>query len=172
MIQLPFASQHFCWSIRVRGQWNTPKELRKKFVRGLFRVPPDGSSPSAAWRAPPPSTPLRPRTPPPHQPGPPLPEPCKKSQRGWGEEGRRGREGRGFGLREGSSNCNGGWGGPSKHQLGPDPHRGAPNYCRNNLLSGCNELDPNSRLRISFKFVLITAFLDQFVGKALEIAAD
>ena len=31
-----------------------------------------------------------------------------------------------MGLREGSSNCNGGWGGPSKHQLGPDPHLGAP----------------------------------------------
>ena len=44
-----------------------------------------------------------------------------------GEEGRRGRGGKGFGLREGSSNYNEGWGGPSKHQLGPDPHLGGPN---------------------------------------------
>ena len=90
------------------------------------RVPPDvGLAPSAAWR-PLRSTPLRPRTLPPTSLGRPLPEPCKKSQGGWGEEGRRGRGGKGFGLREGSSNYNGGWGGPSKHQLGPDPHLGAP----------------------------------------------
>ena len=55
----------------------------------------------------------------------PLPEPCTKSQGGWVEEGRRGRGGKGFGLREGSSNYNGGGGEPSKHQLGPDPHLGA-----------------------------------------------
>ena len=90
-------------------------------------IPPDvGLAPSAAWR-PPPSTPLRPGTPsPPTSLGRPLPEPCKKRQ---GEEGRRGQEGKGFqpfGLREGSSNYNGGWGGTSKHQLGPDPHLGAP----------------------------------------------
>ena len=54
----------------------------------------------------------------------PLPEPCKKSQGEWGEEGRRGWGGKGFGLREGPSNCNGGWGRPPKHQLGPDPHLG------------------------------------------------
>ena len=76
------------------------------------RVPPDvGLAPSAAWRAPPP--------PPPCALGPlpltsldcPLPEPCKKSQEGLGKEGRRGRGGKGFGLREGSSNYNGGLGG-------------------------------------------------------------
>ena len=46
----------------------------------------------------------------PHQPGPPPPKPCKKRQGGWGEVRRRGRGGKGFGLREGSSNCNRGWG--------------------------------------------------------------
>ena len=66
---------------------------------------------------------------PPTSLGRPLPEPSKKSQGGgWGEEGRRGQGGRGFGLREGSSNYNGGQGGPSKHQLGPDPHLGLPIY--------------------------------------------
>ena len=77
----------------------------------------------------PPSTPWRPRT-------PPLPPPpawaapsrslAKRATGGGGEEGRRGRGGKGFGLREGSSNYNGGCSGPCKHQLGPDPHLGAP----------------------------------------------
>ena len=48
-----------------------------------------------------PSTPLHPRTPPPHQPGPPLSEHCKKSQGRVGRlEGGRGRGGKGCGLRE------------------------------------------------------------------------
>ena len=62
----------------------------------------------------PPLHPPPPRTlgPSPHtRPGRPVPEHCKKSQGGWGEEGGRGRGGKGFGLREGPSNCNGGWGG-------------------------------------------------------------
>ena len=68
-----------------------------------------------------PPPPLHPGTPSPYtRLGRPVPEHCKKSQGGWGEEGGRGRGGKGFGLREGPSNCNGGWGGPSKHQLGPD----------------------------------------------------
>ena len=91
------------------------------------RAPPDvGLAPSAAWRPPP----CAPGPLPPTSLGRPLPEPCKRSQGGWGEERRRGRGGRGFGLREGSSNYNGGWAGPSKHQLGPDPHLGAPNKKR------------------------------------------
>ena len=89
-----------------------------------------------------------PRPPPPFALGPlpptslgrPLPEPCKKSQGGWGEEGRGGLGGKGVGLREGSSNCNAMNGGgdrggePSKHQLGPDPHPGAPNMASPGLL--------------------------------------
>ena len=57
-----------------------------------------GLAPSAAWRPAPPSTPtpLRPRTPPPHQPGPPPPRALQKEPGGVGEEGRRGREGRGL----------------------------------------------------------------------------
>ena len=79
---------------------------------------------------PPPPPPLGPL--PPHQTGPPrpgLPEHCKKSQGGWGEEGREraGREwlwleGRVLQLQWGMG------GGPSKHQLGPDPHLGTPIY--------------------------------------------
>ena len=53
-----------------------------------------------------------PRTPLPHQPGPPPSRSlAKKSQGACGEEGRKGRGGKGFGSREGSSNYNGGWGG-------------------------------------------------------------
>ena len=47
-----------------------------------------------------------------------------------GEEGGRG-VGRGF--REGSSSCNGGMWGPSKRQLGPDPHQGALNQSDSEL---------------------------------------
>ena len=105
--RLKVSHRHFSKSV------SQPKICTKKDVffssRGSAQVPPDvGLAPRAAWR-PLPSTPLRLRTP------------------GWGEEGRRGRGGKGFGLREGSSNYNGGWGGPSKHQMGPDPQLGAPN---------------------------------------------
>ena len=73
----------------------------------------------------PPPHPLAPQDPsPPHQPRPPPPGALQKEPRGMGGRGR-GQEGKGFGLRAGSSNYNGGWGGgPSKHQLGPDPHLG------------------------------------------------
>ena len=85
--------------------------LAGELSRNACRVPLDvGLAPSAASRPPPPPCALGP-----HRPtslGRPLPKPCKKSQGGWGEEGRRGRGGKGFGLREGSSNYNGGWGGP------------------------------------------------------------
>ena len=70
--------------------------------------------PQVPLGGPPPSTPLR-------SLGRPLPEPCKKSQGGWGEEGRRGRGGKGFGLREGSSNDNGGWGGALQTPVGARP---------------------------------------------------
>ena len=59
---------------------------------------------------PPPLPPLHPRTPPPHQTGLPCPGALQKEARGWGEERGRGRGGKGFGLREGPSNCNGGGG--------------------------------------------------------------
>ena len=66
------------------------------------RVPPDmWVWPQVPLEGPPPPPPLGP---PPYQTGPPrpgLPEHCKKSQGGWGEEGGRGRGGKGFGLREG-----------------------------------------------------------------------
>ena len=103
----------------------------KNYVEVVFEYPKMWVRPQVPLEGPPPPPPLGPL--PPHQTGPPrsgLPEHCKKSQGGWGEEGGRGRGGKGFGLREGSSNCNGGWGGgPSKHQLGPDPHLGAPKVC-------------------------------------------
>ena len=83
-------------------------------VRGLgldrnnSSTPRCGSGPKCCLEAPPPPPPCALRPLPPTSLGRPLPEPCKKSQGGWGEEGRRGRGGKGFGLREGSSNYNGG----------------------------------------------------------------
>ena len=52
--------------------------------------------------------------------------PCRKSQGGWGEDGRRGRGGKGFGLREGSSNDNGGWGRPPNTSWGQTHIWGLP----------------------------------------------
>ena len=79
------------------------------FKQGLLSSTPRcGSGPSAAWR-PSPSTFLRHRTPPPHQPGRPRRGALQKQPgggegtRGWGEKG--------CGLSEGSSSCNGGMGG-------------------------------------------------------------
>ena len=97
----------------------------------LSSTPRCGSGPKCRLEAPPPPPPCALGPLPPTSLGRTLPEPCKKSQGGWGEEGRRGRGGKGFGLREGSSDYNRGWGGPSKHQLGPDPHLGAPNSLLN-----------------------------------------
>ena len=67
---------------------------------------------------------IRPRTPPPRQPEPPPPGASQKEPRGWEEEGGGGWGGKGCGLREGRlQSCNGGgWRGPSKRQLRPDPH--------------------------------------------------
>ena len=82
-----------CWISRRRpGVIHADVPGQKNFGQALDRVPPDvGLAPSAAWR-PPPSTPLRSRTPsPPTSLGRPFPEPCKKSQ--WGVGGRAGREG-------------------------------------------------------------------------------
>ena len=67
--------------------------------------------PQVALGGPPPPPPCAPGSPAPHQPGPPPPGALQKEPSGWGEEGRRGRGGKGFGLREGSSNDNGGLGG-------------------------------------------------------------
>ena len=112
----------------------------------LSSAPRCGSGPKCRLEAPPPPPPLRPRTPPAHQPGPPPPGALRKRcQGGWGEEGRRGRAGNGFGLREGSSNYNGGWGGPSKHHLGPDPHLGAPNA--GNSMTGSERPSPEPLLK-------------------------
>ena len=79
------------------------------------RVPPYvGLASSAALRA---LLSLRPRSP---SPTSPPPGASQKEQGGGGGEGG---GGKGWGLREGSSSCNGG-GAPSKGQLGPDPHLG------------------------------------------------
>ena len=77
-----------------------------------------------------PPTPLRPRSLgplPPHQPGPPPPGALQKEPRGVGGRGkeRTGREG--VWLEGRLLQLQWGLGGPSKHQLGPDPHLGAPN---------------------------------------------
>ena len=62
-------------------------------------------------------------------PGRPLPEPCKKSQRGVvGKREGRGRGGKGFGLREGSSDYNGGWGGTLQTPVGARPTSGGSQY--------------------------------------------
>ena len=69
-----------------------------------------------------------PSAPLPHtSPGRPFLEHCKKNQGGGGKREGEGGDwgGKGCSLREGSSSCNGGWGGPSEGQLGPDPHLGA-----------------------------------------------
>ena len=76
---------------------------------------------------PPPSTPLRPGPLPPTSLGRPSQRLAKRAKGGGEKREEEGEEGMGFGLREGSSNYNEGWGGPSKHQLGQDPHLGAPN---------------------------------------------
>ena len=112
-----------------------------------------GLAPSAAGRPPPPPPcdlgPL-----PPHQPGPPPPGALQKEPSGgWGEEGRRGRGGKGFGLREGSSNYNGGWGGdPPNTSWGQTHIWGLPTIrvallllagitlCSKNSLSGADDL--------------------------------
>ena len=87
--------------------------------------------------------PLPPSLPPPH-PRTPPPTPdwaapsrniAKRAKGGWGEEGGRGRGGKGFGLREGPSNCNGGWGGTLPTPVGARPAsggsqpRGSSNQC-------------------------------------------
>ena len=85
---------------------------RRSFLTWMIEYPQMWVWPQVPLEGPPPPPLLGPL--PPHRTGPPrpgLPEHCKKSQGGWGEEGGRGRGGKGFGLREGSSNCNGGWGG-------------------------------------------------------------
>ena len=65
----------------------------ENLVNPLFRVPPDvGLAASTAG-------------------GPSTPPSAKRTKGGGGEEGGRGRRGKGFGLREGSSNRNGGSGG-------------------------------------------------------------
>ena len=115
-------SNEFCPNLHLHLHFLFCTNLKCKFFRSKVEYPQMWVWPQVPLGGPPPPPPCAPRTPPPTSLGRPLPEPCKKSHGGWGEEGRRGRRGKGFGLREGSSNYNGGWGGPSKHQLGPDPH--------------------------------------------------
>ena len=89
-------------------------------------IPRCWSVPECHLEGPSPSTSLRPRTPPPHEPKPPLLGHCKKSL--GGEEGGRGWGGKGCGLRKGVLRPPvpiWGWGEPYKGQLGPDPHLGA-----------------------------------------------
>ena len=94
------------WSIRLSieihmDQWlpnlsESSGLYRYRSIDG-GRVPPDvGLAPSAAWRPPPSPPPCALGPLHPTSLGPPLPEPCKKSQGGGGEEGRRGREGKGL----------------------------------------------------------------------------
>ena len=83
----------------------------------------------------PPSTPLRPRTPPPHQPGPaPSRSLAKRAKGGVGGRAKE-RAGRGgFGLREGSSNYNGGWGGNLQTPVGARPTSGGFQELRTRIL--------------------------------------
>ena len=78
-----------------------------------------GLAPSTAG-GPSPPPPLHPRTPPPTRLGRSVPEHCKKSQGGWGEEGGRGRRREGLWLEGRVLQLQWGMGGPSKHQLGPE----------------------------------------------------
>ena len=98
----------------------------------ISSTPRCGSGPKYRWRA----LPLHPPwDPSPHtRLGRPVPDSrsIAKRAKGVGGRGGRGRGGKGFGLREGSSNCNGAWGGdPPNTSWGrspPDPHLGAPKY--------------------------------------------
>ena len=100
-------------STKIRGVPKSEFSRSQKWGgrRGRCRVAPDvGLAPSTAG-------------------GPAPSRSIAERAKGWGEEGGRGRGGKGgkgFDLREGPSNCNGGWGRPSKQQLGPDPHLGHP----------------------------------------------
>ena len=102
-------------------------KLPDQELASSFEYPQVGLALSAAWRAVP-STPLCLRTPPPHQPGLPPPGALQKEP-GWREEGGRGWGRKGCGFTEGSSNCNGRMGGPSKE---PDPHLWAFDSFENN----------------------------------------
>ena len=96
-----------------------------------------GSGPKCRLQAPPLHDPL-----PPTQPGPPPAGALHKEPKGGlggRGEGRAGREGVWLEGRVLQLQC--GMGGPSKHQLGPDPHLGAPNICRYFLgLSGLSSV--------------------------------
>ena len=99
-------------------------------VQGI--VPPDmGLAPSTAGGpSPPPPPPLHPgplRALPPPQTGPPRPGALQKESTGVGGRERKwaGRKGIAIGGK-GLPIAMGEGGGPSKHQLGPDPHLGAP----------------------------------------------
>ena len=80
-----------------------------------------GSGPKCHLEGRPPPPPMRPKTPPP----PAWAAPSRITKRSQGKRDGAGWGGKGWGLREGSSTCNGGDGGPFKGQLGPDPHLGA-----------------------------------------------
>ena len=127
---------------------------------------------------PPPPPPLSPLGPlPPTSLGRPLPEPCKKSQGGWGEEGRRGRGGKGFGLREGSSNYNGGWGGRTPNTTWGQTHIwGLPtntrrkNFLRIHLLFiALLEFLPFSFTRNSFFFLSVFPFFPKDFRRILGV---
>ena len=96
------------------------------------RVPPDvGLAPSPAG-GPPLQPPLHPRTPP---PTPDWAAPSRSiAKRGKGGGGKREGEG-GEGRALGPPIARGDGGGPSKHQLGPDPHLGGSQYCTPQKLS-------------------------------------
>ena len=107
----------------IFGQKNAPfccKNANLPNRTRFTRLPPPPPPPCALGPLPPTSL------------GRPLPEPCEKSQGGLGEEGRRGRGGKGFGLREGSSDYNGGWGGALQTPVGARPTSGGSQYFRRN----------------------------------------
>ena len=112
----------FSRPIRSRALLFTPEKT--------FEYPQMWVWPQVPFGCPPPSTPLRPRTPPPHQPEPPPPGALQKEPRGVGGRGkeRAGREG--VWLEGRVLQLQWGTGGTSKHQLGPDPHLGAPKTSR------------------------------------------
>ena len=113
-----------------RGEPDCPStgQVCQLSVFVLSSAPRCGSGPKCCLDGPPPSTRLHSRTPPPHQPVAPPPGTLQKAPgRVRGKRDGGGWGGRGCGLREGSCSCKGVWWGPSKGQLGPDPHLGALN---------------------------------------------
>ena len=134
--------QGFGLKMRERQFDDTFRKVSQMFFlhNVMSSAPRCGSGPKCCLEAPPPSTPLRPETPPPHQPGPPPPGALQKEPRGVGGRGkeRAGREGVWLEGRVLQLQWGEGWG-SSKHQLGPDPHLGAPNDVFTETFKQCQD---------------------------------